>query len=236
MVKKSRGVRKHFVNTYPVEGVSKMHLVLSVTSLFSQYLELFVFNCLIQVWVMEGIYVYVTHRIIIIKSKYQIFPLLSNLSVVVCLSWLYYRMLPVTTVKWNLSITTTSYNTSLSSRAHSGGPGSPGWALEDREREWGTTYPVCINHFTKWKSSNRLHYKGGRYWQILLYIYIPGNFVFYFHHSCAVYGVCEYWNALRPEVVFVWLQITSHYHHYEVLSECTEHVKCLSCIFCRVCV
>ena len=27
----------------------------------------------------------------------------------------------------------------------------------------------CANHFTKWQTGNQLYYKGGRYWQVLLY-------------------------------------------------------------------
>ena len=75
------------------------------------------------------------------------------------------------TVK-NLSITTTSYDPSLSCRAHPGGTGPPRWALEDRESDKIGNYlsSICVNHFTKWKTGNRLHYKGGRYWQVLLYI------------------------------------------------------------------
>ena len=36
-------------------------------------------------------------------------------------------------IQWNLSITTSSYDTSLSSKTHPGDIGPPGWALEDRE-------------------------------------------------------------------------------------------------------
>ena len=74
-------------------------------------------------------------------------------------------------IQWNLSIMTTSCDTSLSPRAHPGGPGPPGWALEDRESDKMVNYlsPVCINHFTKWTTGNQLHYKGGRYWQVILY-------------------------------------------------------------------
>ena len=74
-------------------------------------------------------------------------------------------------IQWNLSITTTSYDTSLSSRAHPGGPGPPEWSLKDRESDKMGNYSssVCINHFTKWTTGNRLHYKGGRYWQVPLY-------------------------------------------------------------------
>ena len=74
-------------------------------------------------------------------------------------------------IHWNLSITATSYDTSLSSRAHPGGSGPPGWALEDRESDRMRNYlsSVCINHVTQWATDNRLHYKGGRYWQVILY-------------------------------------------------------------------
>ena len=74
-------------------------------------------------------------------------------------------------LQWNLTIMTTSYDTSLSSWAHPGGRGPPGWALEDRDTDRMGNYlsSVCVNHFTKWKTGNRLYYKGGRYWQVLLY-------------------------------------------------------------------
>ena len=77
-------------------------------------------------------------------------------------------------LQWSLSIVTTSYHTSLSSWAHPGGTGPPGWALEDIEgdRMRNDLSSVCINHFTKWKTGNRLHYEGGRYWQVLLYILV----------------------------------------------------------------
>ena len=80
-----------------------------------------------------------------------------------------------TEIQWNLSITTTSYDTSLSSRTHPGGPRPPGWALEYREsyRMGNYVSSVCINHFTKWKTGNRLHNKGGRYYQVLLYLAWP---------------------------------------------------------------
>ena len=89
---------------------------------------------------------------------------------------LWYRVsdsVDVCLIQLNLSITTTSYDPSLSSRAHPGGTGPPGWGLEDRESDKIGNYlsSICINRFTKWKTGNRLHYKGGRYWQVLLYVY-----------------------------------------------------------------
>ena len=45
------------------------------------------------------------------------------------------------------------------------------------------------------------------------------------------------WVHYGLKVVFVCVHIISfHYHHYAELSESVEHIKCSSCIFCRVCV
>ena len=58
-----------------------------------------------------------------------------------------------------------------------------------------------------------------------------------FHYYCAVYDECN--NRIRfvLKVVFVCLYITpSHYHHCANLSEDIELIKCLSDIFCPVCI
>ena len=56
-------------------------------------------------------------------------------------------------------------------------------------------------------------------------------------HCCAVFDMYKYNRVYYGwTVVFVCLHITvSHNHHYTDFSESIEYIKCLSGIFCRVC-
>ena len=82
--------------------------------------------------------------------------------------------------------------------------GPPGWAPEDRESDKTGNYlsSIWINHFTKLKTGNRLHYKGGRYWQVLLY------FAFV---ECCQNHVWIYGRGLRKSIIPAWIR--NYIHH-----------------------
>ena len=56
------------------------------------------------------------------------------------------RTLSKKEIQWKLSIRTTSYDTSLSSRAHPGGRRPPGWAPEDREGDRTRSYVSSLHY------------------------------------------------------------------------------------------